>query len=324
MARVGRVETVQQQQAAAGIDREHPASPPGDNVRTCHGGMVSPGPRRHGRLCPVTDALPAGVDPAKPTPARMYDYFLGGTNNFEADRQLGDRLRALVPEIGDSAWANRSFHQRAARWIAGRGIRQFIDIGAGLPTQGNTHDLVRQVTPGARVVYVDNDPMVLAHGTALLGESENTKIIMADLRDPEALLNHPDLRELIDLGEPIGLLMTGVMYFVADASDPWGLVASYLAAIAPGSYLALSHLTADSKPVRAVEESVDVYARGTENIHFRSKAEVERFFEGLELVEPCKGAGPVVTHVGLWGAEDPAAADTDDSRWLYCGVARRP
>jgi hypothetical protein len=272
----------------------------------------------------VTDALPAGVDPAKPTPARMYDYFLGGTNNFEADRQLGDRLRALVPEIGDSAWANRSFHQRAARWIAERGIRQFIDIGAGLPTQGNTHDLVRQVTPGARVVYVDNDPMVLAHGTALLGEPENTKIIMADLRDPEAVLNHPDLRELIDFDEPIGLLMTGVMYFVADASDPWGLVARYLAAIAPGSYLALSHLTADSKPVRAVEESVDVYARGTESINFRSKAEVGRFFEGLELVEPYEGAGPVVTHVGLWGAEDPVLADTDDSRWLYCGVARRP
>jgi hypothetical protein len=272
----------------------------------------------------VTDAFPAGVDPAKPTPARMYDYFLGGTNNFEADRQLGDRLRALVPEIGDSAWANRSFHQRAARWIAERGIRQFIDIGAGLPTQGNTHDLVRQVTPGARVVYVDNDPMVLAHGTALLGEPENTKIIMADLRDPEAVLNHPDLRELIDFDEPIGLLMTGVMYFVADASDPWGLVARYLAAIAPGSYLALSHLTADSKPVRAVEESVDVYARGTESINFRSKAEVGRFFEGLELVEPYEGAGPVVTHVGLWGAEDPVLADTDDSRWLYCGVARRP
>jgi hypothetical protein len=254
----------------------------------------------------------------------MYDYFLGGTNNFEADRQLGDRLKALVPEIGDSAWANRSFHQRAARWIAERGIRQFIDIGAGLPTQGNTHDLVRQVTPGARVVYVDNDPMVLAHGTALLGEPENTKIIMADLRDPEAVLNHPDLRELIDFDEPIGLLMTGVMYFVADASDPWGLVARYLAAIAPGSYLALSHLTADSKPVRAVEESVDVYARGTESINFRSKAEVERFFERLELVEPYQGAGPVVTHVGLWGAEDPVLADTDDSRWLYCGVARRP
>jgi S-adenosyl methyltransferase len=272
----------------------------------------------------MTDALPAGVDPAKPTPARMYDYFLGGTNNFAADRELGDRLKALVPEIGDSAWANRSFHQRAARWMADRGISQFIDIGAGLPTQGNTHDLVQEITPEARVVYVDNDPMVLAHGTALLGGSENTKIVMADLRDPGAVLNHPDLRALIDLGEPTGLLMTGVMYFVADESDPWDLVASYVAALAPGSYLALSHLTADSKPVRAVEESVDVYNRGTESIHFRSKAQVERFFEGLELAEPYEGAGPVVTHVGLWGAEDPAAADTDDSRWLYCGVARRP
>lgn len=267
---------------------------------------------------------PEGVDPERPTPARMYDYFLGGTNNFEVDRELGERLKALVPEIGDSAWANRSFHQRAARWIAGRGIQQFIDIGAGLPTQGNTHDLVRQVVPDARVIYVDNDPMVLAHGNALLGESANTKMIMADLRDPESVLNHPDLRKLIDLGEPVGLLLTGVLYFVADESDPWGLVARYVAALAPGSYVALSHLTADSKPVRAVQESVEVYSRGTEDIHFRSKADVERFFEGLELVPPYEGAGPVVTHVGLWGAEDPGLADTDDSRWLYCGVARRP
>jgi hypothetical protein len=272
----------------------------------------------------MTDALPEGVDPATPTPARMYDYVLGGTNNFPADRELGERLKALVPEISDSAWANRSFHQRAARWMARRGLRQFIDIGAGLPTQGNTHDLVQQAAPGARVVYVDNDPMVLAHGTALLGGSQDTKIIMADLRDPRAVLNHPDLRELIDPGEPTGLLLTGVMYFVADEADPWGLVASYVAAVAPGSYLALSHLTADSKPERAVQEGVGTYARGTTNIHFRSRAQVERFFRGLELVEPYAGAGPVVTHVGLWGSEDPEAADTDDSRWLYCGVARRP
>jgi S-adenosyl methyltransferase len=268
--------------------------------------------------------IPEGVDPGKPTPARMYDYFLGGTNNFEVDRQLGDRLKALVPEIGDSAWANRSFHQRAARWMADHGLRQFIDIGAGLPTQGNTHDLVQQVAPEARVVYVDNDPMVLAHGSALLGDSSNTKIILADLREPDRLLNHPDLRALIDFGEPVGLLLTGVLYFVADASDPWGLVAACVAAIPPGSYVALSHLTGDSKPSRAVEESKNVYSRGTENIYFRSKAEVERFFEGLELVPPYEGAEPVISHVGLWGAEDPDAADTDDSRWLYCGVARRP
>jgi hypothetical protein len=245
---------------------------------------------------PVTAArqVPAGVDPSKPTPARMYDYFLGGDNYFDADRQLGERLQALVPEIGDSAWANRSFHQRAAKWMAARGIRQFIDIGAGLPTQGNTHDLVQQVAAEARVVYADNDPMVLAHGSALLGESANTKFIMADLREPDRLLNHPDLRSLIDLSRPVGLLLTGVLYFVADESDPWGLVARYVDAIAPGSYVAISHLTADSKPPRAVQESHDVYDRATESIHFRSKGDVERFF------------------------------DSDDSRWLYCGVARRP
>jgi O-methyltransferase involved in polyketide biosynthesis len=253
----------------------------------------------------------------------MYDYFLGGTNNFEVDRELGERLRELVPEIGDSAWANRAFHQRAARWIAGQGIRQFIDIGAGLPTQGNTHELVQRVAPDARVVYVDNDPMVLAHAMALLGDSANTKIIMADLRDPGSVLDLPELRAVIDLGQPTGLLMTGVMYFVADDADPWSLVDAYVRAMAPGSYLALSHLTADSKPTRAVAESRDVYARGTENIHFRSRAQVERFFAGLELVPPYEGAPPEVTHVGLWGAEDPGLADTDDSRWLYCGVARR-
>jgi hypothetical protein len=166
--------------------------------------------------------------------------------------------------------------------------------------------------------------MVLAHGSALLGDSRNTKIILADLRDPDSLLNHPDLRALIDFSEPVGLLLTGVLYFVADASDPWSLVAACVAAIAPGSYVALSHLTADSKPTRAIDESKDIYARGTENIYFRSKAEVERFFERLELVPPYENAGPVVTHVGLWGAEDPDLADTDDSRWLYCGIARRP
>ncbi len=267
---------------------------------------------------------PAGVDPSTPTPARMYDYFLGGTNNFEVDRQLGERLRSLVPEVSDSAWANRAFHQRAARWIADRGIRQFIDIGAGLPTQGNTHDLVQQAAPGARVVYVDNDPMVLAHGRVLLGDSANTTIVMADLRDPDSVLSHPDLLALIDLREPVGLLLTGVMYFVADESDPWGLVARYAETIAPGSYLALSHLTADSKPPRAVQAGHEVYARATENIHFRSRADVERFFAGLELVPPYEGAAPEVTHVGLWGAEDPELADTDDSRWLYCGVALRP
>jgi S-adenosyl methyltransferase len=197
--------------------------------------------------------VPPGVEPTRPTPARLYDYFLGGTNNFEADRLLGERLKVFVPEVSGSALANRAFHQRAARWLAGQGLRQFIDPG-----------------------------------------------------------------------QATGLLMTGVMYFVADESDPWGLVAAYVGAMAPGSYLALSHLTGDGRPERAAAEGRDVYARGAEDIHFRSRAQVERFFAGLELVPPYAGGRAEVTHVGLWGTEDQGLADTDDARWLYCGVARRP
>lgn len=268
--------------------------------------------------------VPPGVDPATPTPARLYDYFLGGSNNFEVDRILAERIRGLVPEISDSAWANRAFHQRAARWLAAEcGIGQFIDVGAGLPTQGNTHELVQQARPDARVVYVDNDPMVLAHARALLAGVEGATFVLADLRDPDSVLGHPELRALIDFSQPVGLLMTGVMYFVADESDPWRIVARYVSALAPGSYLALSHLTADSKPPRAVQEGQDVYARATENLHFRSKVQVERFFDGLEIVPPYPGAKPAVSYVGEWGAEDPDRADGDDSRWLYCAVARR-
>ncbi len=271
------------------------------------------------------DHIPPGVDPNVPTPARLYDYFLGGNNNFEVDRQLAERIRSLVPEVSDSAWANRAFHQRAATWLAAqRGLDQYIDIGAGLPTQGNTHELVRAQVPDARVVYVDNDPMVLAHGTALLDGVPGVEMVMADLRDPEAVLTHPGLTGLIDLSRPVGFLMTGVLYFVADGSDPWGLVARYVSALASGSYLVLSHLTSDSKPTRAVETGQDVYARATEGLYFRSREQVERFFTGLELEPPYPGAPAAVSYVGVWGAEDPVAADTDDSRWLYCGVARRP
>lgn len=267
--------------------------------------------------------VPPGVDPATPTPARLYDYFLGGSNNFEVDRMLAERIRVLVPEISDSAWANRAFHQRAARWMAAdRGIRQFIDVGAGLPTQGNTHELVQEAQPGARVVYVDNDPLVMAHARSLLAGSAGTAFIQGDLRDPDGVLADPELRKLIDFAEPVGLLMTGVMYFVADDCDPWGIVARFVAALPSGSYLALSHLTADGKPPRAVQEGQDVYARATENLYFRSRGQVEQFFDGLQLVPPHPGAGPGVSYVGQWGADEPELADGDDSSWLYCGVAR--
>ena len=268
--------------------------------------------------------VPAGVDPTIPSPARLYDYYLGGRHNLPADRAAAKRIIAALPDLPDAAWANRSFHQRAARWLAERGIAQFIDIGSGLPTVGNTHEVVQAVIPDARVVYVDVDPMVALISADLLKDSKTATIITADLRDPAAVLGHPDLRALINPDEPTGLLMTAVMHFVAPSSDPWGLVAKYLDALAPGSYLVLSHVTADRLPPSGVREGVDVYAKATENIYVRPKDEVARFFGHLEMVAPYPGAAPGVCYVGEWGAEVPAEADSDGSRMLYCGVGRRP
>jgi S-adenosyl methyltransferase len=272
---------------------------------------------------PETERVPPGVDPSVPSAARLYDYYLGGTSNFRVDRAAAEHMRTLMPELSDAAWANRGFHQRAARWMAERGIRQFIDIGSGLPTSGNTHEAIQRASPGARVLYVDNDPMVAAHARDLLGDGGTTRFVQADVRDPASILDSPQARELIEPGQPAGLLMTAVMHFIPDELDPWGLVGQYLAAVAPGSYLALSHATMDQIPPRMVAAALEMYQRAAEPLYPRTRAEVERFFDGLELVPAQPGGDPAVGFVGGWGAEDPAAADSDGSRALYCGVARR-
>ena len=273
----------------------------------------------------MTDAeqAPPGVDPARPSTARVYDYLLGGDHNFESDRTAAQMLKSRAPELVDSAWANRGFHQRAAKWIALQGVRQFIDIGSGLPTVGNTHEVVRRVAPNARVVYVDNDPMVLAYGKTLLGDDRNATVILSDIRDPEAVLGNTELRGLIDFTEPAGLLITAVLHFVSDESDPPGLMSRYMAALPEGSYLALSHMTADQKPQLAVQTLVEVGLRAAGGGYLRSKTEIRELFEGLEIVSPYPGADPDLTWVGLWDCEDPVLADSEGSRWLYCGVAKK-
>jgi hypothetical protein len=267
--------------------------------------------------------LPPGVDLRRPSPARIYDYMLGGWRNYPVDRDAAAKLQDVVPEFAEIAWANRGFHQRAARWVAQQGVGQFLDIGCGMPTVGNTHEVVREILPTARVVYVDMDPAVAEIGYALDGDGDAT-LIQADLRDPDALLAHPELVRLIDFSQPVGLIMTGVMHFVADGSDPWGLVQQYLAPLAGGSYLALSHATADGVPPLAVARWEDVYADAPVQLHLRNRASVRRFFAGLRLEPPYEGAPAEVAHLGLWGCEDPALADSDSSRWGYCGVAQRP
>lgn len=271
------------------------------------------------------EQAPPGVDPSTPSPARLYDYYLGGSTNFRSDRAAAERLREALPDLYDAAWANRGFHQRAARWMAGRhGIDQFIDLGSGLPTRGSTHDAVRQLIPDARVAYVDNDPMVRAVAGPPVDGDPHAALVVADMREPDEVLGHPDVRSLIDFGRPAGLLVTAVLHFVADGSDPWGLVKRYAGPLAPGSYVALSHATADKLPPRSVQAMYDTYEHATTRIYLRTEAEVRRFFEGLELVPPYEGAEPAVTYAGVWGADDPEAADSEGSRVHYCGVARRP
>ncbi|HEY0934899.1 MAG TPA: SAM-dependent methyltransferase [Trebonia sp.] len=274
----------------------------------------------------MTEALrqPEGLDVTRPSPARIYDYMLRGNHHFEADAAAAQRILGVVPEIRDCAWSNRGFHQRAAAWIARQGVKQFLDIGSGLPTVGNTHEVVTKIHPDARVVYVDNDPMVKLHAQGILDAGGQVSVLCADLRDPDSILSDPAVRELIDPAEPTGLLMTAVLMFVADADDPWSLVSRYQGAVRSGSYLALSHLTDDAKPPVAVDGFRRVFDRATEQMHFRSKPQIERFFDGLELVPPYDGAVPAVTYSGLWGAEDVQLADSDGSRWLYCAVARIP
>ncbi len=268
-------------------------------------------------------SIPPGVDVTKPSPARVYDCLLGGTNNFPADRAAAALMKSIAPELVDAASANRGFHQRAARWIAEQGIRQFIDIGSGLPTVGNTHEVVRKVWPDARVVYVDYDPMVLEHGSYLLADDDQSEVVQADLRNPDKVLGSEAVQRLIEFGQPAAVLVTAVLHFVSDADDPAGLVARYAAPLAPGSYLALSHLTADQKPDAAVAAIVEAGRRSAGGSWMRSRDEVRALVSGLEIVPPYDGAAADVSWVGLWGCEDPAEADSEGSRWLYSAVARK-
>ncbi|NVI88458.1 SAM-dependent methyltransferase [Actinomadura sp. BRA 177] len=269
------------------------------------------------------EQAPPGVDITVPSVARMYDYFLGGTDNFEVDRIAGEKIRANMPEAMDTAWANRGFLQRSVRWLAEQGIRQFIDIGAGLPTMNNTHDAAQAVIPDARILYVDNDPLVRVHANKLLEGATGTAFITADFRDPDGLFGQQTAQEAIDFTEPVGLLVVALTHFVPDEDDPWGLIQRYMSRLAPGSYLALSAATDDRQSARALGTIKEEYSKSTAAVHMRTRAEVTRLFTGLELVPPYDGAGREISYTGEWGAEDPVAADSDGSRWAYCGVARK-
>ena len=261
-----------------------------------------------------------GIDTSKAHPARMYDYLLGGKDHFEADREAIAALLQAVPNTRTGARENRAFLGRAVRYlVAEAGVRQFLDIGAGLPTSPNVHEVAQTVSPDARIVYVDNDPIVLAHARALLTSTSAGKAayVDADLREVDRILNAPQLRDSLDLSEPVALLLIAVMHFIPDQDGPCEIVRALLDALPAGSYLAMSHLSGDFDP-QAWDGVAKVYAERGMVMRVRSKAEIERFFAGLDLVEP--GVRPSARWRPANGQVSPPS---DAAVACYGGLARK-
>jgi hypothetical protein len=265
--------------------------------------------------------LPAEIDSSKPHAARVYDYFLGGTNNFTVDREAAAEVLRNSPSVRTAARENRAFLGRAVRYLAAEaGIRQFLDIGAGLPATASVHSVAQAVAPSTRVVYVDNDPLVLAHARALLASAPEGRIgyIQADLRDPAAILSDPVTRGVLDFGQPIGLVMVAILHFIQDADNPEQVLATLLDALPPGSYLAASHLTTEHDPA-ATTAGQRAMQRAGIAMRKRDSGEFARLaFRDLELVPP----GVVL--VSEWRPDVAGPRPTPAQVNCYGGVARKP
>jgi hypothetical protein len=270
----------------------------------------------------MTERSPAsGIDTSTPNVARIYDYLLGGKDNFAADRAAAQQLLAASPDVAGIVRDNRSFIGRAVRYLAGEaGIRQFLDLGAGLPTRLNVHEMARRIAPDARVVYVDNDPVVFRHGQALLARGEGVAMVDGDLRKPDDILQHKDVRRLLDLTQPVGVVCASVLHFVPDEDEPYRIIGGYRDQLAPGSHLAISHGTsgtAEEDPTGVVGSVTSVYRQASAQLHVRSQAEIQRFFDGFELLDPG------VVWMTEW-RPDPGVPPSGQPRSLRAGVGRKP
>ncbi|MFB9461462.1 SAM-dependent methyltransferase [Streptomyces cinereospinus] len=259
-----------------------------------------------------------GIDTSRPHPARMYDWYLGGKDNYPIDEELGRQMLALDPRVPVMARVNRAFMHRATRWLAGNGVRQFLDIGTGIPTEPNLHQIAQSVAPDARVVYCDNDPIVLAHAAALLrGTPEGvTEYLQADVREPAAIIEGAS--KVLDLSRPVALSLVALLHFVSDEDGAHELVTELLSAFPSGSYLMMTHATSDFTPEDSAAATEKLRAAGV-TLALRSRDEFTRFFDGLELVEP----GVVVVHE--WHPElgEPVPGQDDGVIPGYGAVARK-
>jgi hypothetical protein len=256
-------------------------------------------------------------DASRPHVARLYDYLLGGKDNFAADRAIGDRILASIPAIQLGVRAQREVLGRVVRYLVGEvGLRQLLDIGSGLPTADNVHEIAQRIDPATRVVYLDNDPIVLSHAEALLADDRATFVVDGDLRDPAGILAHPDVRKYLDWEAPIGLLMCGILHYILDEEHPAEVVATLYDALPSGSYAFIHHLLASEDPAAATLQ--EQMRSGLGRAQFRTMDEVRDLFDGLELVEP----GLVL--VPDWRPEPPTVRDHPVLEMACAGVARKP
>jgi len=259
-------------------------------------------------------------EPEKPSVARMYDHMLGGFQNAAVDRAAVRRAQAIYPDIAFVARANRAFLRRAVTFLLDRGIDQFLDLGSGIPTAGNTHEVAQRRDPAARILYVDVDPLAVAHSAALLADNPYAAALRADARDPTAILDHPTTRRLLDRDRPVGVLLLTLLHFVPDDGEAYGLVATLRAALPPGSYLALSHANYEAVAPAILAQLKQLYGGTSNPAKERSRAAIANFFAGLELAEPG------LVYAPRWHPDDPddPFLDRPGRSLSLVGVARKP
>ena len=245
----------------------------------------------------------------------MYDYYLGGKDNFPADREAAERVIAAYPQARTLARANRRFLERAVEFLSGRGIRQFIDLGTGLPTSPNVHEVAQGIQQDARVAYIDNDPVVTVHGRALCGRDDGVSVIDGDIRQPDAIFTNPELTDRIDLSQPVALLCVAVLHFITENEEPQKIVTALQRQMVPGSYLVISHVATDGADKRTIDKITNAYMEATSPAVPRTESAIRDLFTGLDLAEPG------LTDVAGWRCSRPA--ETGQIRVLG-GVARKP
>jgi hypothetical protein len=270
----------------------------------------------------MSESLPSWASPdidlTKPSAARMYDYYLGGAHNFGIDRELAGQVLKLVPDLPGVVQANRAFLHRAVRYLTSQGIRQFIDIGSGIPTEGNTHETALQDAPDAKILYVDHDPVAVTHSELILEDVPNARVLRADLRHPESILNSVQRQELIDLDQPVAVLMVAVLHFIPETDEPEAAIRLLRDAVSSGSYLVISHSSDDARADEG-EQVTELYRSAADPFIQRSRLRIGQFFQGYDLVDPG------LVWLSQWRPDWPdQVGDNPSASAVACAVGRKP